>query len=109
MKYADIKLAVPKGKHSPEKRKAYKQHWRGIAEVRDELSRAYIHDGVSIAKVCDEAQIARSTGQRFFEFGKGGGKLTYSYLHGPAATTVFGIAGALGLRFKLVKKGERRG
>lgn len=110
MKYVDLKLNPPKGNFAKAKLTAYKQHWRMIAGVRDELSTAYIHDGLSISKLATEAQLARATAQRFFEFGKGGGRLTYSYFHGPAATTVFGIASALGLELKLVKKnGARNG
>ena len=107
MRYSDIKLKPPKGEHSSAKLRAYKSHWRGIARVRDELSTEFIHNGLKLSKLSEEAQISFATTKRFFEFGKGHGKLTYSYFHGPAATTVFGIASALGLELSFKKKNGR--
>ena len=102
--FSNIKLNPPKGKHSRAKLQAYRSHWRGVARVRDELSSAYIHDGTTIGEIARSAEIGYGTAKRFFEFGKGHGKLTYSYFHGPAATTVFGIADALGLEVSFKKK-----
>jgi len=109
--YQNIKLNPPKaGTHSREKREAYKKHWAQVARVRDELSTEYIHNGLKLSKLAEGAQISYPTVKRFFEFGKGHGKLTYSYFHGPSATTVFGIAGALGLEVTFKKKnGARNG
>jgi len=107
-RYQDIVLNSPKSKHSKEKRAAYKRHWQGVARVRDLLSDAYIHEGVSLGQVAKDAEIGHDTLKRFFEFGKGQGKLTYSYFHGPAVTTVFGIAGALGYEVTMTKKKGRR-
>jgi hypothetical protein len=102
--YSNIQLNPPKSKHSKEKLAAYKKHWQGVARVRDLLSDAYIHEGVSLGKVAKDAEIGHDTLRRFFEFGKGQGKMTYSYFHGPAVTTVFGIAGALGYEVELRKR-----
>ena len=103
-RYQDIVLSIPKSKHTKEKLAAYRRHWRGIQRVRDMLSDAYIHEGVYLKDVAEEAQIGRATMKRFFEFGKGQGKMQYSYFHGPSATTVFGIAGALGYEVQLRKR-----
>ncbi len=97
-------LNPPKSKHSKEKLKAYANHWKGVVHIRDLLSEQYIHNGVSLSKIAAESEIGRATVQRFFEFGKGHGKLTYSYFHGPTATTVFGIASAIGYELTLTKR-----
>lgn len=109
--YQDIKLNPPKaGNHSKAKMRAYRAHWQAVARVRDELSSHYIHNGLKLSKLSEVAQISYPTTKRFFEFGKGHGKLTYSYFHGPSATTVFGIAGALGLEVSFKKRnGARNG
>lgn len=95
---------MPKRQHSRAKIRAYKRHWHTIDAVRDELSRQYIHDDVKISQIAREAQLSYPTVKRFFHFGRGGGKQTYSLFHGPSVTTLFGIADALGLEIGLQKK-----
>lgn len=99
-----IKLNPPKGRHSRAKLTAYKRHWRGIVGVRDEFSSQFIHEGLSVGRLSERSGVGYGTVNRFFHFGQGHGRQTYSYFHGPAATTIFGIADALGLEVKLVRK-----
>ncbi len=103
-RYSSIVLNPPKGKHTKEKLNAYKKHWAMIAGVRDKLSDAYIHENIKLGKIAVDAEITFGTVKRFFEFGKGHGKLTYSYFHGPSAPTVFGIASAIGYDLVLKKR-----
>lgn len=100
-----LSLHLPKNsKHTRAKLSAYKKHWKGVRSVQDEFSRQYIHENLSVTEIVGKSQISRATVSRFFHFGRGNGKLGYSYFHGPAVTTIFGIADALGLEFKLQKK-----
>lgn len=105
-----ISLHLPKGprKYSKQKLSAYKRHWAGVRKVQDEFSSQYIHEGLKLQEIVDESQISRATVARFFHFGQGNGKMGYSYFHGPAVTTIFGIADALGLEFKLQRKNGKR-
>lgn len=103
-----ISLHLPRNsKHTRAKLSAYKKHWKGVRAVQDEFSSQYIHEKLSIQRIVDDSQISRATVARFFHFGRGNGKLGYSYFHGPAVTTIFGIADVLGLEFKLQKKNGR--
>lgn len=89
---------------SPQKLKAYRQHWRAIASIQDEMWTQYIHQGLSLREVKEDAMLAHATVKRFFHRGKGNGKMGYSLFHGPTMTTVIGIAGAIGLELKLQPK-----
>lgn len=102
-------LNLPKRKHSKQKLQLYRTHWKGVTAVREELSRAYIHEKMGIGKVADASQISPGTVKRFFEYGKGHGRYTYSYFHRPAATTLFGIAGALGMELTLRPRKNGKG
>lgn len=101
-----ISLHLPKNsKHTRAKLSAYKRHWKGVRTIRDEFYKQYIHEGLKISEVVNESQISYPTVKRFFQNGNEKG---YSYFHGPAVTTIFGIADALGLDV-IVKKKNGKG
>src|SRR5689334_10090798 len=91
-------------KPSKQKLNAYKRHWVRVRRIQDEFSRQYIHEGLNFTEVTDKSQISRSTVLRFFHFGRSTKYKGYSLFHGPAITTILGIASALDLELKLVKK-----
>jgi hypothetical protein len=99
-----LNLDMPKRKHTKEKLQAYKRHWDAISRVQDEFNSRWIHEGASDTAVSRDSQISHGTVRRFRQWGRGAGKTSYSYFHGPAATTIFGIADALGLEIKIVPK-----
>src|SRR5262249_20441982 len=89
---------------SQAKHRAYKSHWKKIRSVQDELSRQYIHTGMRLGTVSEEAQLSSATVSRFFHFGKYGKHTGYSLFAGPSITTVVGIADAIGLEVNFTRK-----
>ena len=88
--------------------KAKQKQWGAVRRVQDELSSQYIHDKLSLLDVATDAYLAKDTVRRFFHRGKLGDKLGYSYLHGPRATTIFAIAGAIGCELVVQRRGDSR-
>lgn len=86
---------------SKRKLAARKRYWEMVQSVQDELSAAVIHDREHLNNVAEEAQLADATVRRFFHFG---GAKGYSWLHGPYATTIFGIADAIGFDVKITRR-----
>lgn len=97
-------LLPPKRRASKQKLEAYRRHWTAIGRIQDEFNSAWIHLGIKDAEVAEDSQVSYRTVRRFRQWGRGNGAQTYSYFHGPAATTIFGIADALGLELKLQPK-----
>lgn len=89
---------------SRQKIRAYKRHWAVVHSIQEEMWAQYIHQGLKLNEVATEAQLTFSTTKRFLHYGRGNGKMGYSFFHGPALTTVVGISGALGLDLKLEKR-----
>lgn len=52
----------------------------------------------------EDSQLARATVYRFFHFGKDTRVKGYSLFHGPAITTIVGIAASLGLELSFRPK-----
>ena len=89
---------------SAAKKKAYRNHWRKIRTVQDELSRQYIHTGLRLGEVSAEAQLSHATVARFFHFGRYGKHTGYRLFAGPSITTIVGIADAIGLQMQFVRR-----
>ena len=76
--------------------RAYQNHWKSINKLQDEMLRRDVNLDFKVGDTAKEAGIGKSTVSRFFHRGKGSGYKSYSMFHGPASTTLVGIANALG-------------
>ena len=91
---------------SKAKLSAYKQHWKSVTAIQDELSRQYIHEALSIGDVAADAYLCHTTVKRFFQRGRIGTKMGYSLFHGPSITTIVGIAGVIGCRLEVTRPSQ---
>lgn len=103
-----MNLTMPKKAASKGKLAAYKRHWNAIANIQGELNSQWIHLNRRDGEVAEKAQLSLGTVQRFRQWGRGQGRMFYSYFHGPTATTIVGIAAALDLELVVRKRNGAR-
>jgi hypothetical protein len=90
-----MSLTLPQGKVDKQKLAAYKRYWSVVATIQGELNSKWIHTNLKDGEVAADAKLAQGTVQRFRQWGRGAGRTSYSYFHGPNITTVIGIADVL--------------
>lgn len=97
-----------------------KHQWGLVTAVQEELSKQYIHEGLKIKELAKggkmDTGLASATVNRFFYRGftapvgkKSNGHKGYNFMYGPRATTVFGIADALGFNMVLHRRNSKNG
>ncbi len=87
------------------KMNARKRYWKFVTTTQDAFASKVIHSNVKPKDIVKETMLSPATVSRFLDIGIGKSKIKpYSYMHGPYATTLFAIADAINLEFRIMRK-----